>query len=404
MHGKGLGLVTLLLVGWMPLSANAGIYNPGESEEAATYPDYMKSLQGRNFRDVVFILRSIPTNQPQFDNPVRRRYIFAEELIGKVGPNIVRMEDYLQASAVLIRRHKFKEAELLLRPIAVAPAQRDNIPLQSNFATALHMSGELQGAYETLRPVVKDHWKKSWAEIPDARRGMLERIGWSEPIYELNREYETYYLKLLRLRLRERITKKDGKALVQLPDALFDDGKDPPSPVRFLNDDGEFEAGKIAASERAKLPHKAPDALAIVQQLVVWMPDDLRLYWLLGEVYNAQKNEADKTNRAGVLAALQIFTELSAYESVSDDAKVELRKRVGVLLTAKEQFDADDQSGLSKNLKDIEQGPPGFTVDWRTVGISFGLGFVLAFFALWQLREIQRRRLARPDGSKTRSV
>ena len=36
----------------------------------------------------------------------------------------------------------------------------------------------------------------------------------------------------------------------------------------------------------------------------------------------------------------------------------------------------------------------GFTIDWRTVAISFAVGFVLAFFVLWHVREIQRRRAA----------
>jgi hypothetical protein len=398
MRGKGLGLLMLALAAWLPGSASAGIYNPGESEETATYPDFMDSLQGRNFRAVVFTLRSIPVNRPQVDNPVRRRYVFAEELIGKSGSASFKIADHLQASAVLIRRGKYKEAELLLRPVAVAPQERDNIPLQSNFATALHMSGELQNAIGTLHPIVKG-WG-SWANLSDARRAMLERIGWSEPIFDLNREYEKYYLKLLRLRMRERIAKKDSKYLVQLPDALFDDGKDPPSPVRFLNEDGEFEAGTIAASEWAKLPRTAPNALSIVQQLVVWMPEDLRLYWLLGELYNAQKNEADKTNRAGILAARQIFTELDAFES-SDDVRRQLKKRIGVLNLAKGQFDEEDQAKLAKSLTNIEKNAPGFTVDWRTVGISFALGFVLAFFVLWQVREIQRRRQTRQNKNQT---
>lgn len=397
MRSKGLGLLVLVLASMTPGSVRAGIYNPGESEETATYPDYMNSTQGKNFRNVIFVLRSIPFSQPQFDNPIRRRYVFAEELINKSGSAGFKIEDYLQASAVLIRRHKYKEAELLLRPIAVTPEERDNIPLQSNFATALHMSGELQNAIGTLHPIVKG-WG-SWSDLSAARRGMLERIGWSEPIFDLNREYEKYYLKLLRLRMRERITKKDSKDLVQLPDTLFDDGKDPPSPVRFLNDDGDFEAGKIAASEWAKLPHNAPDALAIVQQLIVWMPDDLRLYWLLGEVYNAQKNEAAPRNRAGVLAALQIFTELSAYEA-SDAVKNQLKKRIGVLSAAKEQFDTEDEADIAKSLKKAEKSDPGFTVDWRTVGISFALGFVLAFFVLWQVREIQRRHQTRQSKNR----
>src|SRR5260370_37165789 len=170
--------------------AQAGIYNPGESEETATYPDFINSRQGRNFRDVVIILRSIPVNQPQIDNPVRRRYVFLEELIARSSASSFKStEERLMGSAVLIRRRKFKEAEALLRPVATVPGEQENIPIQSNFATALHLGGDLQGAYETLRPVVRDHWKKSWGELADERRGELQRIGWREPVYCLHRPY-----------------------------------------------------------------------------------------------------------------------------------------------------------------------------------------------------------------------
>lgn len=58
----------------------------------------------------------------------------------------------------------------------------------------------------------------------------------------------------------------------ELPDRIFD--------VNFAN-----ETGVLTAAEKAKLP---PDALATVQQLVLWFPYDWRLYWLLGELYAAR--------------------------------------------------------------------------------------------------------------------
>src|SRR5207244_13551603 len=68
-------------------------------------------------------------------------------------------------------------------------------------------------------------------------------------------------------------------------------------PVRFVGESGQYEAGKLAATERAKLP---AEALAIVQQLVIWLPEDTRLYWLLGELYNASGD---------IAAAARIFDE-----------------------------------------------------------------------------------------------
>lgn len=55
-------------------------------------------------------------------------------------------------------------------------------------------------------------------------------------------------------------------------------------PVKWANDAGRYEPGVLAAAERAKLP---ADAAAIVQQLLLWAPNDTGLYWLLAEVYAA---------------------------------------------------------------------------------------------------------------------
>jgi ElaB/YqjD/DUF883 family membrane-anchored ribosome-binding protein len=90
---------------------------------------------------------------------------------------------------------------------------------------------------------------------------------------------------------------------------------------------------------------------------------------------------------------------LSAFDA-ADDAKSQLKKRLGVLQAAKEEFDRQDEATLDKSLTNVEKSAPGFTVEWRTVGISFALGFVLAFFVLWQVREIQRRRQTRQSKNK----
>lgn len=84
--------------------------------------------------------------------------------------------------------------------------------------------------------------------------------------------------RLARLRMRE---------LAGLPG-----GRRPPPPedvddlfgVQFIGASGEYEAGTMAPAEKAKLP---ADAIAIVQQLLLWYPDDGRLFWLLAELYNA---------------------------------------------------------------------------------------------------------------------
>jgi tetratricopeptide (TPR) repeat protein len=83
-------------------------------------------------------------------------------------------------------------------------------------------------------------------------------------------------LKLVQLRMKEA---RGAKLLPEneLPDDLFG--------VQFVSAAGEYEPGALAPDQAAKLP---PDALATVQQLVLWFPYDARLYWLLGELYAAK--------------------------------------------------------------------------------------------------------------------
>ena len=53
-------------------------------------------------------------------------------------------------------------------------------------------------------------------------------------------------------------------------------------PIKWANDAGIYEPGKLAEAEKAKLP---ADAVAIVQQMLLWNPTDTGLYWLLAELY-----------------------------------------------------------------------------------------------------------------------
>ncbi len=78
-------------------------------------------------------------------------------------------------------------------------------------------------------------------------------------------------LKFVQLRMQEARTKPVPEN--ELPDALF--------PVNFA----DTPDGLLSPAERAKLP---ADALATVQQLILWFPHDTRMYWLLAEVYAAR--------------------------------------------------------------------------------------------------------------------
>jgi len=126
----------------------------------------------------------------------------------------------------------------------------------ANLATAYQLTGRLDAAASLLQDAID-------AAPPELR------------------SYERYHLLLLRQRANEQIT----FGLAPL-DRLFV-GPDR-SPVKFVGPSGEWEIGKLADSERAKLPNGSiEEALRIVQQLLLWFPDDARLLWQYAELANA---------------------------------------------------------------------------------------------------------------------
>jgi tetratricopeptide (TPR) repeat protein len=107
---------------------------------------------------------------------------------------------------------------------------------------------------------------------------------------KLDRDYLPHYLHLRKAEAARRPVPETEEPTPLFP---LPAREHPTDPVRFVNDAGQYEPGKLAASERAKLP---PDAVAVVQQFLLWFPTDTRLYWLLGELYAAdgQLDEAWK--------------------------------------------------------------------------------------------------------------
>src|SRR5262249_48715819 len=201
-------------------------------------------------------------------------------------------------------------------------------------------------------------------------------------------------------------------------DPLFpapgEDGKAAGEPVRYVSESGKFEPGKIAAAEKAKLPK---DAILVVEQLLIWMPDDLRLYWQLGELFNAHGD---------VNAARTIFMEFLKKYPLSLDPNAgptsdkqliklflpkftEKYPEVGARLKALLDYEppvGDMIQGQGTQSKD-QAPPPGsmpakgdvpaaaLNIDWQTLGVGFGIGLCCGILFVWQLREIRRRRLAR---------
>ena len=126
-------------------------------------------------------------------------------------------------------------------------AQRDHpnhFRIAANLGTAWQAHGDLEQAAVALQQAVKlapGKWQKA----------------------------EELHLKIVRQRQRE-------PRGTQTLDELFG--------VQYVGDSGKYEPGKLAAEQRKKLPS---EALALTQQLGLWLPADSRLLWQLAELANA---------------------------------------------------------------------------------------------------------------------
>ncbi len=171
-------------------------------------------------------------------------------------------------------------------------------------------------------------------------------------------------MKLVRLRWNEA---KGQKPPIEdeLPDAIW--------PVKWVNDAGQYEPGKLAAAEKAKLPGgDFTEAIATVQQLVLWFPFDTRLYWLLGELY-AGKGDFD--------AAKKIMDECVNTGHFSN------RK---VLMQHREAITKAAEAAAELSATPDGDTPPAVPFSFGAVWLYFGAVGLIALFAM--VRAILKRR------------
>jgi hypothetical protein len=230
------GVVLLVLLA--PVGARAGLHYSGE--KLAELPSQWRGflLDQRTLRNIaVKPAPGVPAS------PARARYQAEAAKLEKTGQERKLTADELaDLGALYVRLGEAGKAVALLRP-----AQREHanhFGIAANLGTAWHESGDLQQAALCLEQAVR------------LAPGKLAKA-------------EESHLKLVRLRLRE---PRGAQGL----DDLFG--------LRYVGEDGKYEPGKLAAAERKKLPS---GAVAVMQQLALWLPADPRLLWQLAELANA---------------------------------------------------------------------------------------------------------------------
>jgi tetratricopeptide (TPR) repeat protein len=233
-NAKVYGAIGFLLLLLLPSAARAGLYYSGE--QYAELPSRFRGflIDHRALRTAAV---ERPGNLPA--SPLRDDYFAAAEKLEKLAKTrVLTADETADLGAVYVRLGKLDKALAVLVPAA---RKTEHFRLAANLGTAFQLSGDLDRAADYLTEAV---------------RLAPEKL----------KPFEQYHLKLVRLRMKEGLTAK-----VVAVDDLFG--------VKY--DGGP---GKMADTERKKLPD---DAVAIVQQLALWLPSDGRLLWQLGELANA---------------------------------------------------------------------------------------------------------------------
>jgi tetratricopeptide (TPR) repeat protein len=262
MVGRRIGglVVWVILVG--ACAARAGLYDPAPPDAMLASLRKGQDVPFEIFRDaLVDSIRAADatqSNRPPRKTLLERRTALLSKRLERLSP--------AQLNELAVVQLRLRNLDGALEALKRAESQnpRDFWTL-TTLGTGYQTRGQLSEAARYLEAAQDFPPDSQW----------LESMGITRPWFQT---LERAQLKLLRLRHREGQSRPArGQRPTVDVDELF--------PVKFVGPSGKYEPGKIADAEKAKLP---PDAVAQVQQMLLWTPEDTRLYWLLGELYNAR--------------------------------------------------------------------------------------------------------------------
>ena len=363
-------ILALLFLGWSN-SADAGLYsidepvpfNMNENGTVQPLPYNVFKLRLANLSTAID--PKTPLNDVEGKPTVRGQLL---NRLRELETKPRSPEETLAYAVELIRNNQADKAVNLLRP-----ATRERTP---DFATLMVLAHAHTARGEWLEAIRTHQSTLFDAEPPETLPGAnVAQTRWL-----VNLE-KTVYARWLYLRKEE---SSDPENETVYP--LFTKPDEPP--IRFVNDAGVYEPGTLAEAERAKLP---PDAIAIVQQMLLWSPSDTRMLWLLGELYAA----------AGELRiAEDVFDQCTWGRSYSDRKQL-MAHRAAIntavaQLPSVETVSVKDQLALSKsdNAVSVEDDSNNDYLPSTRQVIVVGIGFVilLAGLVILQIRVIRLRR------------
>lgn len=266
------------------------------------------------------------------------------------------MAESITLGGLLLRLNRREEA------VAVLESARQREPQNFMVLANLALANQLLDFYDRALQYEEEalaHWPAKAAGYPDEQWQWFRRV-------------EKYHWQLLRLRQREKA--RGAPRTLEDVDGLF-------ANFSFASNREEYGPGPAGPGQwSAELPADAP---RIVEQLLIWMPLDNRLYWLLGEVLNAQGQ---------VASAATVLDDLVAKKNYAPPGDL-VRKHWRVLREAAPPPAADvlvEAPAPAPQPAKVDWLP-----DWRTLLVGFVTGALVALLLQMQWREFQRRRRAK---------
>jgi hypothetical protein len=330
-------------------AARAGVYLPAE-------PVVGPTTNVQLFINLLSDLRGLRAP----DNPLRKRYLARiAELEAKDQRDSLTVEDRVNLSGYFLRVDQPEKAVEVLGP--VANSVQTDFRVLSNLSTAHELAGRPDRAISYGEQALA-HWPRIWPGYLRTRLIALARA-------------EKYHVALLKMRYGENSRQAPTGKVPDRPDALF-------PKVHFPAAGQPYAPGEMSAAEIAEMPY---DATIILEQLILWTPNDQRLQWLFAELLTAIGGMEN------VMAAEVIFNTLveNAYSNAA------LREHRAIVHAAKTQLVA-----LSQALANTK-GPGAWTqLLWyavpRGATLEPGAGALLTE-AAWAGRALLEKRPATPS-------
>jgi hypothetical protein len=362
----------------------AGIYSSIDNRmaESRYSPDY--DVFGAILGDLATISATKPASNP----PIRQRYLLIEALGQGTRPNLDSLGQKINYSAVLLRRGRAHGALQFLQ--SVSPR---NFVVESHDAMA-HFLTETPDLEEKSLIYMKralEKWPKSWSDLNEDQQNSLKSLGWDFADFDRYRKCEVYLQRLMIHRLDEKKKRQKKLKVDDMLDPIFLNAKN--EPIRFRNEKGEYDVGKIAAADKEQL---YPDFVDDVQQLLLWMPSDKRLLWLLAEAYNAsamfKQNPKDKL--LAIHSANKVFKQLRNFEFPAEYGRQDIADH-HQMIEAYVAANPLDVFVLPPDVEDPNDVKMTSTQWYRTLAIAIAIGVAVGMLALWQVQEWRRRRQGR---------